>query len=117
MSSPAAGPGSEASALLPQSDRYIRRLIAWWAFLVAVSIGFWLSDVDPGIAYAEQHIAAVLAILGLAIWLVRRSGLSRPVSWGVSASMCLLVAAFYLNLLPVEMINNGDTGIVGIRWR
>jgi outer membrane protein assembly factor BamB len=117
MSLAATPADSLPTALPPRPDRYYRRLIGWWIFLAAISAGFWFSDAEPGIVNTELHVAIVLAVLGLAVWLVRRSGLGRSVRWGVAALMCLLVAAFYLNLLPFKTLNDGDTGIVGIRWR
>jgi outer membrane protein assembly factor BamB len=120
MSSTAASTKAAPAALPPQApraDRYYRRLFAWWFFLACISAGFWYSGVDRGIVYAEQHIAFVLGVLGLAMWLVRRSGLGRAVSWGAATTLCLMVAAFYLQFLPVKVVNDGDTGIVGLRWR
>jgi outer membrane protein assembly factor BamB len=117
MSSPAEG--FDAASPLPPAPRprRVRALLGWWLLLAIVSAGFWFSAIDPGISVTVVFVAAVLAALGLAVWLVRSSGFRTSLRWGTASAVCLLVASFFLQLLPVKTLNNGDTGIVGWRWR
>jgi outer membrane protein assembly factor BamB len=118
MSISAASPDrSPASLASPSGPRRVWFPIVWPLVLAGIAAGFWFSGIDPGVAITATHIGVVLAVLGLAVWTVRSSGLSRRVRWSIALAPCLALAAFYLQLLPVKTINDGDTGIVGWRWR
>jgi outer membrane protein assembly factor BamB len=73
--------------------------------------------VDPGWTNGAINISVALGLAGLAVWIVRSSGLSRRVRWTLAVAPVVLLAAYYLQALPVEAVLNGDVGIVGWRWR
>ncbi len=91
--------------------------IAWPLALAMGCAVLWRSDVDPGVTNTVINIAVALAVVGDSLWLVRRSGLSRRLRWSLAAAACGLVAAYYLQLMPFEVVLNGDVGIESVRWR
>ena len=62
------------------------------------------------------QVIAVLAVAGLGVWVLRHSRASRLGKW-------LLVAAVWAPVWavtpwgPIQLINNGNSGFVGWRWR
>jgi outer membrane protein assembly factor BamB len=108
-------PGS-APPIRPRARR-VWFPIAWPLVLAAVATGLWLSGTDRGISITATHVSVVLALFGLAVWTIRSSGLSRRARLILAMAPCILLDAFYLQLLPVKTLNDGDTGFVGWRWR
>jgi len=108
---------AEATSPGAGRSRLIWFPIAWPLVLAVGCAWLWSSDVDPGVTNTSINIAVSLAVFGNAVWLVRRSGLSRWLRWTLAVVPCLLLTAFYLQLLPFEVVLNGDVGIVGVRWR
>jgi outer membrane protein assembly factor BamB len=91
--------------------------LLWVATLAAICIWLWSTDADPGLKNTAIHIAIVLGVFGISGWAVIASGLERRRRWALGFIPLGLVAAYYLQLLPIEMVNNGDVGIVGWQWR
>lgn len=89
----------------------------WIGLLVAIGAWLWNSDVDPGITNSFIHGSVMLGVLGLAIWLMTCSGWSRAISWPLALIPTAIVGAQYAQLTPVEMVLDGDVGLVGWRWR
>jgi outer membrane protein assembly factor BamB len=90
---------------------------AWIALQAAICAYYWNRDVDPGFINTLVHLAVVLGVLGLGVWTIRSSGLPRRWRWILGVAPSALVAAYFLQILPFEIINNGDAGWVGWRWR
>jgi outer membrane protein assembly factor BamB len=96
--------------------RRVRGLLAWWGLLAIGCTAFWQTGASQDYKNVMTQIALVMAVLGLSVWLLRSSGLPRRRRWGLAA---LAWAPLWLvsPLGPVELINNGNTGIAGWRWR
>ena len=92
-------------------------LLAWITLLAAIC--FWLKsgDFDPGVGNSAINASVILSILGYSIWTLSSSGWGFRVKWGMALLPFGLMAAFYTQLLPVEVLMDGDVGIVGWRWR
>jgi outer membrane protein assembly factor BamB len=97
--------------------RWVWFPILWVATLIGFCLWLWGTDADPGLKNTVIHIAIVLGVFGISGWAVTASGLERRRRWTLGFVPLGLVAAYYLQLLPIEMVNNGDVGIVGWRWR
>lgn len=91
--------------------------IVWPLLLVGV---WWIVRVrssDQGVPNALIHPLVMTGILGLVIWTLRSSGLSRGIRWALAVTALLLTGTFYGQLWPIRMEIDGDVGIVGWRWR
>lgn len=91
---------------------------ALWIGLLA-GIWFYLSngDYDPGIVNSFAHGAVISAVLGLSIWVLTASGWGRKLRWALAFIPSAAVALQYAQLSPLEMVLDGDVGLVGWRWR
>jgi outer membrane protein assembly factor BamB len=116
MSMTAEGQGELRSAVARPS-RWRWFPLVWVTTLVGICGGLWLTDSDPGLKHSAIHIAIVLAVMGLASWILLASRQRRFMRWALALIPLGLIASYYLQLLPIEVINNGDVGIVGWRWR
>ncbi len=118
MSSPAEiRDNSPPLAAAAAGARWVWFPFAWIAALACICLGFWLSDVDPGLKNSVLHIAIIFGVVGASAWTALASGLPRASRWAFSLVPMGLLGAFYLQLGPIKVINNGDVGIVGWRWR
>ena len=91
-------------------------LLGWLVFLTVACTVIWLLDFSQDVKNVALQATIVLAMLGGSIWAVRSSGLPRRQRWSLAA---LIVAPLWAvsPLGPVQLVNNGDTGIEGWRWR
>ncbi len=102
----------------PDTTPFWKRFpVLWLGGLAAVCLAVSNIDVDPGVANSVLHASLILSVLGTAAWIFFSSRWSRPLRWILALVPTGLVAAYYLQLLPVETIINGDVGVVGWRWR
>ena len=94
-------------------------LLGWWALLGVVTAGVWLIDdaqMSQDYKNSTLQVTSLLAVVGASIWTVRSSGWSKRRRW-------LAVVALWTPLWcvspfgPVMLINNGNTGVAGWRWR
>ncbi|MCA9238498.1 MAG: PQQ-like beta-propeller repeat protein [Planctomycetales bacterium] len=111
---PPAG-GAVAPASPPQ-----RR--SWFPLVWPVALaGIWLAAAliveDRGLLNSMKHAAIILTAVGWTIWLLGFSQAPSGRRWGLAALIMGPIVAFYFQLLPIETVNDGDVGIVGIRWR
>lgn len=90
--------------------------LLWVGIPVAIVAMLWDSDVDPGVVNSVAHGGVVFCTLGLAIWILLCSGWNRGLRWTLALVPSLAVGSYYLQLLPVETIIDGDVGVVGWRW-
>lgn len=97
--------------------RWVLIPILWIATLVGFCLWLWSTDADPGLKNSVIHIAVVLGVFGFSVWALLASGLERRWRRSLGLIPLGLVAAYYLQMLPFETVNNGDVGIVGWRWR
>jgi outer membrane protein assembly factor BamB len=92
------------------------RLAAWLAFVGATLGVYWRSDAPQDYKNSAAVIAAILALAGTSLWVLRNAG-GTPVSrWGKAI---LLWAPLWV-VSPwglVKLIHNGNVGVVGWRWR
>lgn len=72
---------------------------------------------DRGVPNSMTHGAVILTVIGWALWVINRSGWGRVPRWTVAAALVGLLASHYLQFSPWEVVNNGDVGIVDVRWR
>ena len=91
--------------------------ILWLALLAGISVQSQYIFEDPGIRNVIIHLSVMLAAGGLSLWVILRSGLSLGARLCCAALLSLPVAAHYLQLSPIEFVNNGDVGLVDWRWR
>jgi outer membrane protein assembly factor BamB len=94
-----------------------RWLAAWLLLLAAISAIVRYAIDDRGVRNSVDYSAIGLAILGAAVWILRRRALSRPVRWGLAAMLLLAPASVMLQFSPVELIMDGNMTVVGWRWR
>jgi outer membrane protein assembly factor BamB len=92
-------------------------IAAWLLLLAAISAIVRYTIDDRGVRNSVDYSAIGLAILGAAVWIVRRRALSRPVRWGLAAMLLLAPASVMLQFSPVELIMDGNMTVVGWRWR
>lgn len=101
----------------PSGPRRVWTLVAWVGGIAALYFGYLMTDAADDIKNSVGYVAAAIALLGLAFWLWRSSGLVGIGRW-VAVGLTLIPASlFALQQLPIEVIHNGDVGIVGWRWR
>lgn len=91
--------------------------LMWPVVLIAACVALWQTDADPGLKNSVLHIAVAVGVAGEAAWIVFGSGLRGWRRWTFALTPLALVAAFFLQMLPIETINNGDVALVGWRWR
>jgi len=91
--------------------------LLWITVLAVLCAGLSISNIDPGVTNTVLHVSISLGIVGLSTWLVLCSTWNHGLRWALALVSTGLVAAYYLQLLPVETITNGDVGVVGWRWR
>jgi outer membrane protein assembly factor BamB len=91
-------------------------LFGWWALLAAATVVVWLTDIAQDYKNVSLQIALVLALGGLSTWTLRSSGLASPKRWWAAALIWTPVWAIS-PIGPVQLINNGNTGIADWRWR
>lgn len=72
------------------------------------------SETEQGTKNTVLVVTPLLIGIGLSIWLIRSGRLSRRMRWSVVLTPWLVILGFFS---LVEVINNGDIGIVGWRWR
>lgn len=91
--------------------------ILWVALPFFVCVWLWNSDFDPGVVNSATHGSVVFGALGLAVWVALCSGWNRFVRWPLAVVPTSLVLLQYSQLSPLEMVLDGDVGLVGWRWR
>lgn len=91
--------------------------IAWPLLLAGGCILAARATDDPGKVNTAIFAAVTLGVLGLAIWTIRSSGLPRWVRWTLAGAPTALLLALFMQVLPIELLNNGAAGVVGWRWR
>jgi outer membrane protein assembly factor BamB len=91
--------------------------ILWPMFLAGCCWWIARTAVDPGVTNTVIHVAVALGVAGVAAWIVFSSGLRGWRRWALALTPMALVAAFYMQLLPIKTLNNGAVGLVGWRWR
>ncbi|MDC0936841.1 PQQ-binding-like beta-propeller repeat protein, partial [Pirellulales bacterium] len=107
----------EAILPAPNSMRRVWFPFLWIGLLgIACKAAAMRSD-DLGRVYFIYKLALALGVVGLAIWVVRSSGWRGSIRWPLAVIPCVTLFAFYTHLLPVEVILDGDAGIVEWRWR
>lgn len=91
-------------------------LVGWWALLTIATVVIWLTDLAQDYKNVSLQIASMLALGGLSIWTLRSSGLPSPWRWWAAALVWTPVWAIS-PFGPVQLINNGNTGVADWRWR
>ncbi len=118
-----AGTEAKLDAEIERWPSFLRRWfpLLWIGGLGLICAWFWNSDADPGVANSIIHGAVMLSALGFSIWCALFSSIGsnsgKMLRWLLALVPVAIVGAFYLRVLPVEVILNGDVGVVGLRWR
>ncbi|HMP07109.1 MAG TPA: PQQ-binding-like beta-propeller repeat protein [Lacipirellulaceae bacterium] len=89
----------------------------WIAALAALYGWIAYAAEDRGLVNSMAHICVAVAVTGLAAWVLVGSGLTARWRRVIAVGPMLLLGAYYLQFLPIKVINDGDVGIVGWRWR
>lgn len=94
-------------------------LLGWWLLLVLVTACVWLIDdaqMSQDYKNSTLQVTLILAIVGASVWTIRSSSLSNRCRWAAAAALWAPLW-FVSPLGPVKLINNGNTGVAGWRWR
>ncbi|NOY30054.1 MAG: PQQ-binding-like beta-propeller repeat protein [Planctomycetes bacterium] len=86
----------------------------WTGLLAGMGLLVQFSETDQGTKNTVLIFVSLLIGIGLSIWLIRYRGISRRVRWSLVVVPWLVLLGFFS---LVELINNGDIGVVGWRWR
>jgi len=86
----------------------------WTGLLAGVCLLIQLGETEQGTKNTILMIAPLVIGIGLSIWLLRSGRFSRSVRWSLVLGPWLVLASFFS---MVELINNGDVGVVDWRWR
>ncbi len=97
--------------------RRLALLFAWLGLLTLACGAFWLSSAAQDYKNTVLQVSVLLGVLGLSIWTVRSSGLPRRKRWLLALAEWAPIVAVMPPLGPIELINNGNNGIAGWRWR
>jgi outer membrane protein assembly factor BamB len=112
---------TSAEAIAEKSPAKPARLpwfpILWPSSLAGIWAFAWYWFEDRGYPNSAIHAAVIFTVMGWAGWTILCSNWAAGRRWGVAGLLLGMLAAFYFRLLPFELINNGDVGIVGVRWR
>ncbi len=100
--------------LAPLAARRIWFPYVWTGLLVGVAVFMQLGEADQDAKNVSVVITTALLLIGLSIWFIRSSPFSRRTRWRVGLAPWIGLIVFGS---MVELINNGDVGIVGWRWR
>ena len=110
---------TDAPAEKARSRRFVG-LFLWWALLAAVSVGVsivvWLFDISKDYKNITLQVTAVLAVAGFSVWALRKSRFSRH-GCRLLAAVVWIPVWIVTPMGPVELVNNGNSGFVGWRWR
>ncbi|MCH2115424.1 MAG: PQQ-like beta-propeller repeat protein [Pirellulales bacterium] len=99
------------------APKHVGWLVGWIAALAAMAILLARGNLDPGIGTIAFNAALILSVISFAVWAALWSGRIVRTRCLISAASLVLLAAFYAQLMPFQLINDGDAGIVGVRWR
>ncbi len=88
--------------------------LVWVTLLIVVCMIHQQTNATQDIKNMVVQIAFLLGLLGVTIWTLRCSGLPRRLRWTLGLLPWILIGAW---ILQFELVNNGDLGIVGWRWR
>ncbi|MEM8944058.1 MAG: PQQ-binding-like beta-propeller repeat protein [Planctomycetota bacterium] len=91
--------------------------ILWIGTPVAVALTIKALEGDPGLTNSILHVTVVLGALGLTWWMFRCTNLSRKICLLFGVVPSVLLVAQYAQLTPIEMVLDGDVGLVGFRSR
>lgn len=110
---------TDASAEKSRLHRFVW-LLLWWALLAVVSAGVsivvWSFDISKDYRNITLQVTPVLAVAGFSLWALRKSHFS-PRGRQLLAAFVWIPVWIVSPLGPVDLVNNGNTGIVGWRWR
>jgi len=104
---------------LPQTSEDARPRRVWFPWVWIGLLGgacliFQFSGADQDVKNFSCIVAVVAGMIGLTIWLLFGSSFSWRVRWGVGLAPWMGILVFSS---MIELINNGDIGVVGWRWR
>jgi len=88
--------------------------ILWTGLIAGGCLLFLFTDYDRDVKNTVCLIAAAVTLLGLTTWFTFGTRYSARTRWGIGLTPWLLIAAFFS---AVELVNDGDIGIVSWRWR
>ncbi len=91
--------------------------VLWPILLAGICAFAWYRFEDRGIFNSMIHGAIIFTVMGWSGWIILRSRWSIGRRWGAAAVLLGLLSTYYFQFSPFKVINNGDVGIVGWRWR
>jgi outer membrane protein assembly factor BamB len=92
------------------------RLLAWLALVGLALALYWNSDAPQDYKNTAVVVALLLALAGTSLWTLRNSGGTSARRW-MRALMLWAPVWLISPWGPVQLVNNGNVGIVGWRWR
>ncbi|QDS99339.1 outer membrane biogenesis protein BamB [Adhaeretor mobilis] len=91
--------------------------VVWVGGIALLCGGYLMTDAPEDVKNSVLWVATGIALAGLVVWVWRNSGLSGVGRWTAVLALILPVILFCTQALPIEVIHNGDVGIIGWRWR
>lgn len=107
----------DSQEISSSGPRRVWTLVAWVGVMAALYCVYLMTDAAEDAKNFFGYIAATVTLLGVAVWLWRSSGLTGTGRLVAVALAVLPAPLFFGGMLPIEAIHNGDSGIVGWRWR
>ncbi|MCA9232637.1 MAG: PQQ-binding-like beta-propeller repeat protein, partial [Planctomycetales bacterium] len=86
----------------------------WTGLIVGTCVLFQFGEADQDAKNFSLTVGPIVLVLGLSIWFIRSTAFTRPVRWCVGLAPWMAALAFFS---AVELINNGNMGFIGWRWR
>ncbi|MAT69751.1 MAG: oxidoreductase [Planctomycetaceae bacterium] len=110
-------PGEPNAAPATPRQRRAWFPLVWPIALFSIWLAAKLTVDDRGLHNSLLHVAIILTAVGWTLWLLGFSTAPARRRW----TLCLLIMGplclHYFQLSPLELVTDGDVGIVGVRWR
>jgi len=87
---------------------------AWTGLVGGTAVFLQFGSADQDAKNFSLLVAGALLLIGLSIWFVRSSPFSRGTRWSLGLTPWIVLIVF---ASLIKLVNNGDVGIVGWRWR
>lgn len=109
--------GDVSESAPPPQMRWRWFPLLWVALLFAIWLYLRTRSPDPAHSNSFAHGAVIGGTFGLGLWVLFGSSWSKAMRWPLAWIPMSLVGLQYAQLSPLEMIVDGDVGLLGFRWR
>lgn len=101
----------------PQRMRWKWFPLLWVGSLFAIWLYLRTMSPDPAHSNSFAHGSVIAGTLGVGLWVLFGSGWGKAARWSLALIPMSLVGLQYSQLSPLEMVLDGDVGLLGFRWR